>query len=170
MKKIVLTFGVISGVIASAVMLLNILVVNDHGNTGLILGYTGIVLSLLLVFFGVRSYRENVGGGAMSFGRGLAVGLLISVISCVFYVATWELLYFKVMPEFGDRLVAQMVAEARSSGAAPDVIAKKEQEAHQMKTMLDQPLANMAMAFIEPFPVGVLVAFVSAAVLRRKPR
>ena len=42
---------------------------------GEILGYTTIVLSALMVFFGVRSYRENVGGGRLTFGRGFAVGI-----------------------------------------------------------------------------------------------
>jgi len=37
---------------------------------GEILGYTGIVLSALMVFFGVRSYRENAGGGRLTFAAG----------------------------------------------------------------------------------------------------
>src|SRR4029450_8531935 len=97
MKRTVLTFGLISGVISSIMMLLTVPFLDrigfDHGE---ILGYSAIVLSFLLVFFGVRSYRDNVAGGALSFGRALAVGLLITLISCAFYVATWELIYYKL--------------------------------------------------------------------------
>ena len=32
---------------------------------GLIVGYTSIVLAFILVFFGIRSYRENVNGGVV---------------------------------------------------------------------------------------------------------
>jgi len=53
----------------------------------LIVGYTGILMSMLLIFFGVRSYRENVGNGKISFGRGLAVGILIALLSTAGYVA-----------------------------------------------------------------------------------
>jgi hypothetical protein len=87
MKKTVLTYGFISGGVAAALMLATRPFVDSlHGRKGEIVGYTGIVLSALLVFFGVRSYRENVGEGRISFGRAFAVGILITLISCVCYV------------------------------------------------------------------------------------
>jgi len=63
---------------------------------GMFVGYTAIVVSFLLVFFGIRSYRENVGNGHITFGRGLAVGILIALITSLSYVATWEIIYFKL--------------------------------------------------------------------------
>ena len=33
--------------------------------------------------------------------------------------------------------------------------------------MLDNPLINAAVTFTEPFPVGLLITLISAAVLRR---
>ena len=69
MKKIVLTFGVISGLISAGLMLANVSFVYRIGfDKGLYIGYTIIVLSFLMVFFGIRSYRETVGGGQISFG------------------------------------------------------------------------------------------------------
>ena len=38
-----------------------------------------------------------------------------------------------------------------------------------MKAMLNNPLINAAMTFIEPFPVGLVVTLVSAGILRRRP-
>jgi len=85
MKKTVLTFGLISSVVSSILMLATVPFLDRIGfDKALIVGYTAIVLSFLLVFFGIRSYRENVGGGQISFGRALSVGLLITLISCVF--------------------------------------------------------------------------------------
>jgi hypothetical protein len=89
MKKTVLTFGLISGGVSAAMMLVSIPFVDKIGwEKGEILGYTTIVLSALLVFFGVRSYRENAGGGRLTFGRGFAVGILITLISSACYVGT----------------------------------------------------------------------------------
>ena len=34
--------------------------------------------------------------------------------------------------------------------------------------MLDNPLIDAAVTFTEPFPVGVLITLISAAVLRKK--
>jgi hypothetical protein len=42
---------------------------------GAYFGYTGMLLAFLLVFFGIRSYRDNVSGGHISFGRAFAVGI-----------------------------------------------------------------------------------------------
>ena len=80
MKKTVLTYGLISGVIAAVLMLAHVPFM-DGGSRSLIVGYTGIVLASLLIAFGVRSYRENVGNGKISFGRAFAVGILIALIS-----------------------------------------------------------------------------------------
>src|SRR5260370_41347671 len=73
MKKKVLTWGLISGVVISVLMLGTIPFATRIGfDKAEFVGYTVMVLSFLMVFFGIRSYRENVGGGKISFGRAFA--------------------------------------------------------------------------------------------------
>ncbi len=171
MKKTVLTFGLISGAVSSVLMLSNALLLDRIGfDKGVIVGYTGIVLSFLMVFFGIRSYRENVGGGQITFGRALSVGLLITLISCVFYVVTWEIVYFKLMPGFAEKYTNYMMEQVRASGASQQVIDAKMQEMSSMKALYDNPLFNAAITFLEPFPIGLIVSLISAAVLRRRKR
>ncbi len=109
---------------------------------GVIVGYTGIVLSFLLVFFGIRSYRENVGGGQITFGRALSVGLLITLISSACYVVTWEIVYFNLMPDFAEKYTNYMVEQLRASGASQQVIDAKLQEMNSMKAWYDNPLVQ----------------------------
>jgi hypothetical protein len=171
MKKIVLTFGLISGAVAAVLMFSTMLFADRIGfDRGLIVGYTTIVVSLLLVPFGIRSYRENVGGGNITFGRAFAVGILITVISCICYVIAWEILYFKFLPDFAEKYTAYMVAKAKASGASQQAIEAILKDMKNMKAMLDNPLINAAFAFIEPLPVGLIITLVSAAILRKKPR
>ena len=170
MKRIVIIFGLISGVISSALMFLTLPLMHTGAinfSNGYILGYTSIVLSFVLVFFGIRSYRENA-GGTITFGRGFSVGILITLISCVFYVASWEVIYFNIMPDFADKYAAHAISDMREKGATDAAIAAKKVEMQKMKTMLDNPLLNAAMTFIEPFPVGLVVTLISAAILRRR--
>ena len=170
MKKTVLTFGLISGGISAVMMLATIPVADKLGfDKGEIIGYTLIVLSALLVFFGVRSYRENASGGSLTFWKGFAVGILITLISNACYVATWEVVYFKFMPDFADKYAAYSVQKAKASGATPEAIEKKTKEAQQFKQMYNKPAVNVAMTFMEVFPVGLAATLLSAAVLRRKP-
>jgi len=171
MKKTVVTFGLLSGTVSSLMMLLTVPFLDrigfDHGE---VFGYTAIVLSFLLVFFGVRSYRENVGGGTMTFGRGFTVGILITLISCVFYVVTWELIYFKLAPGFADKYSAYAIEKARASGASQQKIDETARQMQQFKQMYDRPLVNAAITLVEPFPIGLAVTLISAAVLRRGAR
>ena len=170
MRRTVLTYGLISGILSVILMLATVPFIDSMMKSGWgeVVGYTGILLAALLVFFGIRSYRENVGDGKLTFGRGFAVGILITLISCAFYVATWEVLYFGVMPDLGDKLVACMVQKAKDSGDSPQEVEAAVQKAHQFKESYDNPAVNVAFTFIEPFPVGLLVTAISAAILRRK--
>jgi hypothetical protein len=170
MKRIVLIFGLISGAISSAMMFLTMPLL-DRGivnfDNGEVIGYTAIFLSFLLVFFGIRAYREN-NGGRISFGRAFSVGILITLISCVFYVVSWEIIYYGFMPDFPEKYANAAIASAREKGASDAAIAAKVKEMEQMKAMLRNPAINAAMTFIEPFPVGLVVTLVSAGILRRK--
>ena len=82
MKKTVLTFGLISGFIMIAMMTLSLVFSERIGfGHSMTLGYTILIAGSVLVFFGIRSYRENVGGGQISFGRAFAVGILITLVA-----------------------------------------------------------------------------------------
>jgi hypothetical protein len=172
MKKTVLTFGLISGVLSSLMMVATVPFMHKISDSkGLVIGYTAIVLSFLLVFFGIRSYRENVGGGRITFGRGFSVGILITLISCIFYVATWQILYFNFLPrDFMDNYGAQRIEKLKASGASPAAVQAQVDQMKKYKEMEDNPLVNAAMTFIEPFPVGLVITAASAGILRKKPR
>ena len=169
MKKTVLTFGLISGAVAALLTFATMPFVYRFGfDKGLIVGYTNIVVSLLLVPFGIRSYRENIGGGNITFGRAFAVGILITLISCICYVLAWEIVYYNFLPDFAEKYTAYMVEKAKASGATQQVIDATLQEMKGMKAILDNPLSFAAVGFTEPFPVGLIITTISAAILRQK--
>jgi hypothetical protein len=117
MKKIALTFGLIAGAILSAMMLLSLPLHDAIGfDYGEIIGYSTMVLAFLLIYFGVRSYRDNVAGGKVGFGRAFAVGSLIAVVASVCYVATWEVIYYKLDPDFVTKYQEHMIAKAQADG------------------------------------------------------
>ncbi|HXF41150.1 MAG TPA: DUF4199 domain-containing protein [Blastocatellia bacterium] len=170
MKKTVLTFGLIGGAIMAAMMFATLPFVDKIGfDKGEIVGYTTMILAFMLVFFGIRSYRENVSGGRITFSRAFTVGILITAVSCVCYVVAWEILYFKFMPDFVDKYASYAVEKVRASGASQQIIDAKLQEMKSFKAMYDNPFINAAITFVEPFPVGLIVTFISAAILRKKP-
>lgn len=172
MKKIVLTFGLIAGAILTGTFLLTLPFHDAIGfDRAMVIGYTSMVLAFLLIFFGVRSYRDNVGGGAVRFGRALAVGVLIGVVGSACYVATWEFIYFGLHSDYIEKYQAHMLEKAHARGDSPEVIARQQVEMEKFAKMYDNPAINAAMTFMEPMPVALIVALVSAGVLsRRKAR
>jgi hypothetical protein len=169
MKKTVVTFGMLSGAVATATMLAVIPFLRS-GRESLadVLGYTSMVLAALLVFFGIRSHREHGAAGRIGFGRGLAVGLLITLLSCAVQAVAFEIVYFALVPDFGNMFTACMVERARASGATPQQIEETRQRAQVLKRLYDQPATNAALTFGTSFPIGLAATVVSAAILRRR--
>jgi Protein of unknown function (DUF4199) len=169
MKRTVLTFGLISGAITSLMMLITLPLIDRVSFDKLeIVGYTTIVVSFLMVFFGIRSYREHVSGGKITFGKAFTVGILLTLISCACYVVVWEIIYFKLAPDFGDKYASYMIEKAKASGASQEAVAAKLQEMEKFKEMYKNPLINIAITLMEPLPIGLLVTLISAVILRRK--
>ena len=170
MKKAVLTYGFISGIMVSVLMGGSLLLA-DRISSGhsMLLGYTIMVASFLLVYFGIRSYRDNQLAGHISFGRALACGLLITLIATACYVATWEVLFFKFMSHSMDGYFAAQIRTAQASGLRPTAMAAKVAAIRHAQALYQNPWINMLYTLIEPLPVGLVITFASAAVLRRKP-
>jgi hypothetical protein len=126
MKKTVLTFGLIAGLIISVLMDGSLLIADKIGSGhSLILGYANMVASFLLIYFGIRSYRDNTLAGQISFGGAFACGILITLITTVCYVVTWEVLYFNFMPHFMDSYFAAQIHKVQSSGLDPATTAAR---------------------------------------------
>jgi hypothetical protein len=171
MRKVVLTFGLIAGAILSVMMVITLPLHEQIGfDRALVVGYTTMVLAFIMVFFGVRSYRDNVAGGSVSFWRALQVGFLIALVGMVCYVATWEVMYHNFFPDYLDKYAAYAADHARQSGATEAELAVQAKKMAEMKQMYQNPLMNVAMTMLEPLPVALLASLVSAGVLSRKRR
>jgi hypothetical protein len=169
MKKTVLTFGLIAGVIISVLMGGSLLLADKIGSGhSMALGYTIMVASFLLIYFGIRSYRDNNLGGQISFGRAFACGILITLVASVCYVAMWEVLYFNFMPHFMDSYFAAEIHKIQASGLDAATTAAKVAAIQHSQQLYQNPFVNMAYTIMEPLPVGLIITLVSAAILRRK--
>ena len=169
MKKTVLTFGLISGAIVSLMMMITMPFNDEIGfKRAEIIGFTTMFASFLLIYFGVRSYRENVSGGTVRFGRALAVGSLIALISAVMYTATWQVIFFGFKPDFAEKYNAHRIESARAKGASPTELEKMTVEGNEFAEMYKNPLINIGFTMREILPLGLIVALISAAVVSRK--
>lgn len=168
MKNIVLKCGLIAGVFL-AIMVALIPITSKNGTVhSEVFGYSTMVLAFIMVFVGVRSYREKVGGGVVTFGRAFLVGLGIVLIAATMYVATWEVVYYKFMPDFGEKYAASMVQKMEKSGASPEKIAAEKLRMDKFWKMYQNPLVNIGFTYMEILPVGLIMSLIAAAILRRR--
>jgi hypothetical protein len=174
MKKVVITFGLISGVIIFGFVFL-VTSLCERGVISLdrseLAGYTSMVIALSMIFFGIKSYRDNYGNGRVTFWKGVQIGLLISLIASVFYFAGGEA-YTAANPGFIDRFfdkyTQQYTEKMAAEGKSQQEIDGKIKEMRDMVKMLENPFLRFAIFVMEILPVGIIITLISAAILRKK--
>lgn len=168
MLRTILKYGAIAGVVVGGFMFATFLGFGGEPpmRYAMLLGYATMLLALSAVFVGVKRHRDVDRGGVIGFWPALAVGLGISVIAGVFYVVAWEGVQAVMHMDFATSYGNAMLEQARARGAGADEIARMTAELADFKVQYADPLFRLPMTFAEIFPVGVLVALLSAALLR----
>jgi hypothetical protein len=165
MKKIVTVFGLVIGTILciNMVFMVNRMYTNPDFKGNELIGYASMVIVFSLIFFGVRSYRNKQLEGLISFGKAFKTGLLIALVGSTMYVVVWLFYYYLFVPDFLDKYIAYVLAETPASE-----LSVKTDEMESFKEMYKNPLFVVLMTYAEVFPVGLIVALVSALILKKK--
>ncbi|MBW4888629.1 DUF4199 domain-containing protein [Mucilaginibacter sp. HMF5004] len=169
MKKNVLVYGLISGALISAFIVISMNVWGCEGNaSSMYIGYAAQLLALSLVFVGIKNYRDNYNGGVISFGKAFTMGLYISLIASTMYVVVWTIDYYYFMPDFMDKFAASMLKQAQSSHLSPAQLASKTAEIAEMKKIYASPIMVFLFTYVEILPTGLIVSLISALILKKK--
>ena len=161
-----LVYGGIAGAIAISVLAGSLAFGTPNHGHSVLFGYLVMLAAMTLIFVGVKRYRDVECGGVVRFGRAFLIGLGIAAVAGVIYVVGWEIYEratgWAFMPEYTQSMIERM----RADGASPSQIAAQEAKMRSMAELYTNPLIRMPMVFVEIFPVGLLVALISAALLR----
>jgi hypothetical protein len=169
MFRNILSYGTIGGLIVG--IALSIVVIGFSGShlaNGMVIGYTIMLVGLSTIFIGIKRYRDIDLGGVIGFWKALALGLGISVVASVIYVAAWDTACAISGTDFAGSYASAMIAQKKAAGASGAALAKFAAEMNAFKTQYANPLYRWPMTFIEIFPVGVLVSLISAGLLRNR--
>lgn len=170
MKKIVLRFGLLSGIIASVWMAISMGLCHNSGSYegNMILGFSSMIIAFSLMFPAVKSYRDKYNNGVITFGKAFKIAFLIALIGSSMYVITWLVDYYFFMPDFMEKFSAQLINKAQHSGKSPAEIAKSIQSAKDMKKVYGSIFGVIMYTYMEILPVGIIVALITALILKRK--
>jgi hypothetical protein len=162
MTRIILTYGLISGLV---VILLTIGAIRLNLSS-LWLGYLVMVVALSSILVGVKQYRDQALGGVIRFWPALGMGLGIAVTASLVYVAVWEAYEALTHYAYIDHYVASTLAAKRAAGISAAAYKALAAQMEATRQQYANPLWRMMLTFSEIFPVGLLVAIASAALLR----
>lgn len=173
MKKNIIIYGLIAGIIVSTSMLI---VVNNYshceGNvdfdSSMLIGYASMLIAFSLVFVGIRNYRNEYNNGVISFGKAFKTGFFIVLIASTIYVVAWLIDFFWFVPDFGEKYAKHMLDEMKASGKSQLEIDKEAKEMADFVVMYKNPFFNAMMTYMEILPVGLLVTLISSLILKRK--
>jgi hypothetical protein len=134
---------------------------------GEVFGYTTMVIAMLMVYFGIKRYRDKELNGQITFGQAFGMGVYIAVIGSFLY-GIFEGIFYEVT-DFKVVYMDFYVEKINNSGQSPEVIQQQLQEMQQQFAMWDSPFMMGLLMFLTVFIIGVIIALASAAILRKKP-
>ena len=164
--KYPLVYGGIAGAIIIVASGLIFAVAQGVHTTSPLLGYLVMLIALSMIFVGVKRYRDVEQGGVIRFGKATAVGLGIAGVAALLYVIAWEVMFAFTGDAFLTGYIEVMAREMQSAGSSPGEIQSAVSEMRAFGESYKNPLVRIPMTLIEIAPVGLVVALVSAAVLR----
>jgi hypothetical protein len=168
MLRTILKYGVISGLVVGGFELVTFVVFSGMPplKYGMVIGYTTMLIALSAVFVGIKHHRDVDRGGVIGFWPALGVGLGVSFIAGIFYVAAWEAVQAMTHMDFASSYAQAIIASEKAKGASAQTLAKLTADMETFKVQYANPMYRLPMTFVEIFPVGVLVSLISAALLR----
>lgn len=165
--KYALIYGGIAGAIAVGIVSAMIgLHLTSHDSTAMLVTYLVMLMALSLIFVGVKRYRDVECGGVIRFGRAFLLGLGMAAAAGLIYAVGWEIFQATSGYDFMAEYSASILERMRAEGATAAAIEAKAAEMREFAESYRNPLFRLPMVFVEIFPVGLLVALVSAALLR----
>ena len=173
MKKLVWTYGLIAGAILGSMFFVSAPFFEEGAKPedGELFGYITMVIGLSTVFFAVRSLRLRMGSSGLSFKKAFLTGLYIVIIASVMYAVGW-MIFFHTQGDGGtmEQYFDQQVTQVEQSDVTEEEKTRKIEEMQSFRELyMNNPLVMFGVTLMEIFPIGLLIALISATVWRKKP-
>src|SRR5689334_3940238 len=110
MKKHILLFGTIAGLVLAVYIVITFSVLasmdGEDFSGGEIFGYSimTLVLGFCMVLALLRLKKDKI----FSIGKGIVVCLGLGTLASLFYVASWALTYKFIVPDFAIKMIASL--------------------------------------------------------------
>jgi hypothetical protein len=173
MFRIIIFYGLLAGLIVSAIMAFGTtsMMQKDLPETIMyVVGFGSMLLAFSMMFFAVRRYRNELPGQQIGFWKAFNIAFWVAFICAVCYTITWVIVYKNFFPNYMTEYSNKHIEAMRKAGKSAAEILKEQKEMASMKEMYDTWPGLIGMTMMEILPVGIVVAFICAFVYSRKRR
>jgi hypothetical protein len=126
-----------------------------------------MVISLSLIFFGIKTYRDQYLNGSISFGKAFKIGILIALVASVMYATTWQIFSATVATDFTEFYTQSYLDDLANQGASAEELVVAKAEMERWNKMYEIPWIKFGMTLMEILPVGLLITLIAAGILRK---
>lgn len=168
MKRLALTYGLIAGVIVSAMVLFTFSGSAIDFENGELIGYTTMIIAFSTIFFAIKSHRDKHLDGSIDFKKAFQIGLSITLVATAIYILSWMIISNTIAQDFMSDYYQHSVEKLKTSGLSEIEMNEKIAEMKEFHELYKNPVVKIGMTFLEIFPVGLLVSLLSAFILKRK--
>ena len=172
MKKIIITYGLIAGLITMSFMIVSTVLwqMTDNFNQSMIIGFTGMLIAFIFIYVGIKTYRDKQNGGIITFWDAFKIGFFIALIASSIYTIVWMIEFHFFIPDFMEKFADKAIEDYKTSNIGTAEMNKKVAEMETMRENYKNPLMRIFYTFMEILPIGIVVSLISALILKRNPK
>ncbi len=168
MKKLILTYGIIAGLIVSAMLVFTFTGSSLDMEHSELMGYATMIIAFATIFIAIKSHRDKVLAGKITFGNAFKIGLGITLMATLIYIVSWFIISNTIAKDFMADYFQQSIEQLKASDLSETEVTAKIEEMEKFQELYKNPLVKFGMTFLEIFPVGFIVSLISAFLLKRK--
>ncbi len=167
MKKLILTYGTIAGLIVIAMFFVTFSGWLPDFKYAELLGYTTMVLAFSSIFIATNYYKKNI-DDELSFKEALKIGLGITLVATVIYIVAWMIMSNTIAKDFMAEYFQSSVEQLKASDLSQEEIDAKITEMKNFQELYKNPFVKIGITFMEIFPVGLVISLISAFIFKTK--
>ena len=127
--------------------------------------YLSYVIYIVLIFLGIKHYKEKENNGFLQYGQGLGLGVLISLVGGVVSAIFTYVFFTFIDPAKHNQLIMVVQEQQMKSGVSE---AQLEQMEGIMSKMMS-PLSMSLIGIIGAVFVGLVISLIVSAILKKDP-
>lgn len=158
-----LVWGLIMGFV-SVIFSVVLYMLDQFGNQSL--GFISIAISIVILIFGMRSFRDQVRGGVLPFGQAFGFGVIAFLVSGLLGSIFSYIMFTAIDPELITRVRDAAIEKAveKSGGRAP---VEAIEEGMEMMSFMFKPVWMAVMGFFSAGFMGAIISLILAAIFKK---